>query len=1543
MSQNWKKRSWGFRPSLTTLEDRSVPAGNLRVLVDDGVLRIRSDNDDFHAFNISGAGGDNVVIRPAVGTTINGKADAVFIRGVHEGFDIQTGNGADSIVISGVKGQEYLSIVTNGGDDVVHIVDDTRSLQSTWVRTGDGNDLIIINGNTFRRHFAIVAGEGDDRVDVGPRNRFGNNVTFDGGGGTNTLNQTGNDFHGTPRIVNFSSQSNGRAPIAVNDATSVSQSNSVSVNVLANDTAVEGTLTPSSVKIVSVPASGTALVNSDGTITYTAGSSSATSDTFTYTVQNSGGATSNAATVTVSITDGTGPVPTLASTAKDQTNVTPIPVTLSFNEAVTGLEKADFAVTNGTLSDITTVSATQFTFTVAPTGQGAVTVQLPAGKVTDNAGNSNTASSVLTRTFDSTAPAITVNPLTTNDTTPTLTGTVNDGTSTVVVTVNGQTANASISGTTWTATLATALADGKYSIVANATDPAGNVGTANLADGLVIETVPPTVTVSSSLTSPTITSPIPITVTFNENVTGFTIEDVTVTNGSASSFVASNEKVYTFNVTPTGGGVVTVAVAANKATDIAGNGNAASNTFSITFDDSASPGVTISSTASASTNANPIPFTVTFTEAVTGFEIGDIQTTNGTPSNFVAVNGTTYTFSVVPVNQGDVTVNIAAGVAQDGGGQDNTAAAPFTRTFDSIAPDEPVIDQKFTNLALPTITGALNEEGLTASVTANNETVQAVVTGLTFTATFTTPFADGKYDVTAVAKDAAGNSKTAFLDDGLVVDTVAPTVQITSSEDSPTAVALIPISINFSEQVIGFQQSDILLTNGTVSDFFGNGILFTFNVTPAADGEVAVSLAAGSITDRAGNPIPAAEFTIVSDQGGPTTTVSTTAVSPTNSTSLPFTVAFSEAVTLFRAQDVTITNGSLSNFSAVDAKTFTFTVTPVDDSTVEVSVAAGVTKDLVGNSNTASQLVSIVSDRTAPSVVITTTASSPTSAVLLPFTVTFSEDVTGFEAGDVTITNGTLSNFVVVSNSIYTFDVTPTADGDVSVAVAAAVAKDAATNDNTAATTVTVAYNAAPRPMITTSSPSPTNAASLPFTVTFSEDVTDFTDSDVGIANGTLSNFVVVNGTTYTFDVAPTADGDVTVSVAAGVAKDANNNDNTAAPDVVVVSDRSAPTPVIATTAISPSNSATLPFTVDFGESVVGFTDSDVGVTGGTVSNFIAVSGSLYSFDVTPTADGTVTVSIAAAVAADTAGNDNLVATDVSVVSDRTLPTTVVSTSSASPTNASEIPFTVTFGENVAGFEDSDITVANGTVTNFIVVDGATYTFMVVPAADGDVTVSVAADVAQDTAANGNAAGAAVTVVSDRTGPVTTITTSESDPSAEAVLKFTATFAEAVSDFVAGDITVTNGSVSNFLVVDAFTYTFDVTPTTDGEVIVSVAAGVAIDGLGNGNLAATDVSIVSDRSAPTGTINTSSTGAITGTALDSFSGIASVQISIFNGVAWWDGTAFNSASEVFVPATTSNGFADWTLVFAAGSYTVNARITDGVGIEATISASVVVS
>jgi len=103
---------------------------------------------------------------------------------------------------------------------------------------------------------------------------------------------------GTHILVNLSNV----APLAGNDSASSKADAPVTIDVLANDSEPGGTLDTSSVKIVEKPAHGSVSVNAAGSVLYTPTAGFSGSDSFTYSVMDLQGASSNVASVTVSVT-----------------------------------------------------------------------------------------------------------------------------------------------------------------------------------------------------------------------------------------------------------------------------------------------------------------------------------------------------------------------------------------------------------------------------------------------------------------------------------------------------------------------------------------------------------------------------------------------------------------------------------------------------------------------------------------------------------------------------------------------------------------------------------------------------------------------------------------------------------------------------------------------------------------------------------------------------------------------------------------------------------------------------------------------------------------------------------------------------------------------------------------------------------------------------------------------------------------------------------------------------------------------------------------
>lgn len=652
-----------------------------------------------------------------------------------------------------------------------------------------------------------------------------------------------------------------------------------------------------------------------------------------------------------------------------------------------------------------------------------------------------------------------------------------------------------------------------------------------------------------------------------------------------------------------------------SATDDTSNPNTASNELIVLYDATA-PGAVFS----GATKVNAAyTLTLTFDEAVTGFDIADFTLTNCAVSD-QSVIGYAYSFTVTPTTPGAFSLTLPASSVADAAGNENGEIGPF----------------------------------------------------------------DGDYD------------------------TQGPTITLGSSVTGATNAAFT-MTASVDEDLFNFDETDLTVANATISDFTAvDAANYSWTVTPTGTA-VTVSIAAGVANDEAGNGnVASDEFAITYDTVAPTVLLDSTSVSPLNA-AFEVTATFDEAVNGFDVDDITVVNGAASGLSNL-GNVYTFTVTPAADGQVDVSIAADVAQDAAGNNNTASTTLSRDYDATAPTVTLDSTSASVLNAAF-EVTATFAEAVTGFELGDITVVNGTASDLGILGN-VYTFTVTPTADGQVDVSIAADVAQDAAGNNNTASTTLSREYDTvAPTVTLDSSSAAVTNA---PFevTATFSEEVVGFDLTDIGVSNGTASGLSNVGGV-YTFTITPDMSGDVTVWISMAVATDAAGNANEEAADVLTRTyDVEALTVSLGSAVGAHTN---LPFTVTatFSKIVADFTEDDVTIVNGQVADFDG-SGTTYTWTVNPDGAGEVTVQVLEDVATDAATNANEASNIITTIFDDEMPTVVsITPSTLLPTMGPVVSFEVVFSEVVENFDASCVQINHTGTTNTgmaITGSGETYT-----------------------------------------------------------------------------------------------------------------------------------------------------------------------------------------------------------------------------------------
>ena len=1046
--------------------------------------------------------------------------------------------------------------------------------------------------------------------------------------------------------------------------------------------------------------------------------------------------------------------PTLTAFARntpavEKTNADTLVFDITFNEAVTNVSADDFTITGTTATGVLAGSGSAYTLTLSggdlASYNGIVGLNLAAGQdITDTAGNvlgagepgtdqtydvRNTAPALasITRSTPATSPTssnslvwdfafsaiddsftLPANAFTVSGTTATVTNVSRYSIGLLVTVSGGDLAN--LDGDVTLGLANTDFAD-DYGNVMNRTIPAGAQLTYTLDNAApTVTTTGPAGPVNAAFTA---------TFTFSEPVTGFVMGDITVGNGTASNFSGSGT-TYTATITPTADGAVTVNVAQGVAADAAGNGNTAATQFSVTNDQTAPVMFHFFrlTPVSAITNADSLAFRAAFSEHVNNVTADDFVVTGSTAtitsisaqSCCGFIGGAVYD---VQVSGGDlasfngvVGLDVAAGQnIVDVAGNAFAGAEPSndeTFTLDNTAPSghTVTINPAPINAANQTaisVNFAGFEPGGTLTYTVTSDGGPGSLTG-----GFAVPLANGSFPpqdasavpdglttLTVIHVDAVGNAAPAITATALK-DTVAPTLlEFTrlAPGDAVTAEDSLQFQAVFSENVSNVSIEDFVVTGttatvtsissppppspgpsgGDLSSPSTANFLYIIHVSggdlASYNGVVGLDVAAGqNIVDVAGNAFAGAEpptdHTFTLDNTAPTLAI-TGATGPVNA-AFTATFTFSEAVSGFAVGDISVGNGTASNFQATSATVYSATITPTADGAVTVDVASAAATDTAGNGNTAATQFSVTADVTAPrvaSIVRQVPSTVSTNADSLVWRVTFSEGVSGVDTADFSVSGTTATVSGVTNPSGNTFDVTVSGgdlaslNGTATIAFAggqniADSVGNALTNTTPTGTSETsyTLDNTAPTLAIT--GPSGLVSGAFTATFTFSEAVTGFEPGDMAVSNGAASG-LSGSGAVYTATIAPAADGLVTVSSGAGAATDAAGNINTAATPLSVTNDQTAPTVTIA----GPAGPVGAPFevTVSFSEPVTGFALGDIAVGNGSASNLTGSDAS-YTATITAAADGAVTVDVAQGVANDAAGNGNAAATRFSVV-----------------------------------------------------------------------------------------------------------------------------------------------------------------------------------------------------------------------------------------------------------------------------------------------------
>ena len=268
------------------------------------------------------------------------------------------------------------------------------------------------------------------------------------------------------------------------------------------------------------------------------------------------------------------------------------------------------------------------------------------------------------------------------------------------------------------------------------------------------------------------------------------------------------------------------------------------------------------------------------------------------------------------------------------------------------------------------------------------------------------------------------------------VDVPPEVDSVVRADSNPTSASSVDYTVTFTEPVTGVSTDDfVLVTNGVsdaaVTNVAGSGTAYTVTIsTGSGDGTLRLDVADDdTILDSASQPlggtgpgngrfVPGETYTL--DLTPPqVVSVERVGVSPTNASTVDFTLTFSELVNGVDAADFRLETSGLTGVSVTnitnEGPVYTVTVDAgTGDGTLRLDVDDNdsITDPLgnplggPGTGNGDYDGGQIYTFKRSPPTVqsIVRAGSSPTDAAVVAFTVTFSESVTGVDTGDFALT-----------------------------------------------------------------------------------------------------------------------------------------------------------------------------------------------------------------------------------------------------------------------------------------------------------------------------------------------------------------------------------------------------------------------------------------------------------------------------------------------------------------------------------------------------------
>lgn len=330
--------------------------------------------------------------------------------------------------------------------------DSATTNENTFVLINElSNDTASGSATIDATTVQIVAAAGHGTTSINPSTGQITYTPAAGYSGSDSFTYTVNDSTGSKSNAATVSISVHGNPVANNDSATTNENTAVQINELSNDTTSNGaTFIPTSVSIATAPAHGTTVVDpSTGKITYTPSAGYSGADSFTYSVTDSLGASSNAATVAITVH----PNPVAANTSATTNENSPVLINELKNDtasAPASIDSTSVLIVAPPAHGIASVDPTtgQITYTPAPGYFGADSFSY---SVKDTLGATSNAATI--------AISVHAHPVANNDT-----ATTNQNTAVLVSELTNDTSSDGATLNTATVQVATAASNGTTAI-----------------------------------------------------------------------------------------------------------------------------------------------------------------------------------------------------------------------------------------------------------------------------------------------------------------------------------------------------------------------------------------------------------------------------------------------------------------------------------------------------------------------------------------------------------------------------------------------------------------------------------------------------------------------------------------------------------------------------------------------------------------------------------------------------------------------------------------------------------------------------------------------------------------------------------------------------------------------------------------------------------------------------------------------------------------------------------------------------------------------